>query len=121
MSNHYALSIMSLFFYSSYKNRNVSVDIICLQETWCTVRLNYSHLDLPGYSCVSKYATCGDKGGVAIYISDHLSVDILDPPRHSDSIWENVFIRVKGFVSNKSIIISNIYRPPRNTAESEHF
>ena len=100
--------------YKYNSSRNI-IDIICLQETWSTEK-NDSFLDIPGYFCVSKYATCGEKGGLATYIADHLKFDIVDTLSHSENVWENLFIRVH--VNNKfSVIIGNIYRPPRDRPE----
>ena len=91
--------------------------MICLQETWCLEKNGYPHMDIPGYRCASKYATCGDKGGVATYISDRLSFDIIESPIYSSNVWENLFVRVRSPKGGDSVIIGNIYRPPRDRAD----
>ena len=83
-----------------------------MQETWCLEKNGYSHIDIPGYKCLSKYASCGDKGGYAAYISNSLSFENVDIPNHSCDVWENIFVRVNH--ASGSFVVGNIYRPPRD-------
>ena len=98
---------------SNYNNSDKLVDIICLQETWCLETNGYSHIDIPGYSCISKYASCGDKGGLATYVPDSLTSEIINTPEYSESIWENLLVRIR-HVNGESFVIGNNYRPPRD-------
>ena len=64
-----------------------------------------SEIYIQGYS-VFKNDRCHNNGGVAIYIRDNLMAVQLQFEPTSESIW----IKLK--ISNHSIIIASIYRPP---------
>ena len=100
-----------------YNKERKIIDVICLRETWCIENTGYSHIDIPGYVCTSKYASCGEKGGLATYVSEDLYFNVIDTPSYSSSIWENIFVSVNRSEGGEPLVIGNIYRPPRDRAD----
>ena len=95
-----------------------SIDIICLQESWLHETADVSHLQLEGYTLISRGKSCSAHGGVVIYLSKKFTFHILPFQSNSNS-WDGLFIEVKSKNSkspenDKKIVVGNIYRPPRN-------
>ena len=93
-------------------------DAICLQETWLNDNSELSMFQLKGYNLISKSKTASEHGGVAIYLKDNFRYTVL-PIIIESNLWESLFIEV--YINDihskhlsKSLIISSIYRPPRN-------
>ena len=102
--------------------QGIYIDVICIQE---------SHLDssydsesaliqITGYQCIPQGKYCGNKGGLVTYVRDHHESDKLQLTTVRSDIWEGLYVEVKtseGF----RIIISNIYKPPRQYADIDRF
>ena len=94
-------------------NSKTQFSAICLQETWIAGPTpDVSHLHIPGYQTFALGATCSSHGGLLCYIHDSLNVKILNLYQPSQ-IWEGQFLEICS-TDHQSIILSNIYRPPRN-------
>ena len=50
----------------------------------------------------------------AIYLNDNYKYIIL-PLYNNSTVWEGLFIEVSGKGLKKTVLIGNVYRPPRNT------
>ena len=101
---------------------SLNFSVICLQETWLSDISDVSMLQLPGYNFISKGKLASNHGGVAIYLKDTFSYEIL-PISSASNSWDSLFIEVSlnesvSSHSNKSVVIGNIYRPPRDTVEN---
>ena len=84
---------------------------ICLQETWLS---STSLFKIRGYNLISQGKMCSSHGGLAIYISEQFKFSTTDLNINSQ-IWEGQFIEIANIESNKSLILGNVYRPPKNT------
>ena len=98
--------------------QGIYIDVICIQE---------SHLDssydsesaliqITGYQCIPQGKYCGNKGGLVTYVRDHHESDKLQLTTVRSDIWEELCVEVKTSVGFR-IIISNIYKPPRQYAD----
>ena len=97
-----------------------SFNAICLQETWLSDQSELSMLQLDGYTLISKGKSASNHGGVAMYLKDTFSYKTL-PIASQSNIWDGLFIEVHindSPYSTKSLIIGNIYRPPRDNLEN---
>jgi len=100
---------------------NSKFHAICLQETWLTRESDVSTLQLNGYNLISKGKLASEHGGVAVYLKDSFKYKVLSISSPSN-IWDGIFLEVvineSNIPSNKTLIIGNIYRPPRDTIEN---
>jgi len=95
----------------SYNNPSV----ITLSETWLNSDISDADVKLDGYTLYrADRATRG--GGVATYISSHLSSELIMPKERA-VYFECLFVNIV-FHENKQISIGNIYRPPNSPVES---
>lgn len=96
---------------------------ICLQETWLTDDFDLSQLQLEGYNLISKGKVASRHGGVAIYLKDSFNYNILSYSSAA-KIWDGLFLEIvinESFSqtkTRKTIILGNIYRPPRDNVEN---
>jgi exonuclease III len=81
-------------FIDDVRNNDSNIDILCLQETWLNDSAEISHLQIDGYTLISKGKTCSAHGGVATYISNKFHFSILPVESHSNS-WDGQFIEIK--------------------------
>ena len=95
------------------EQNNFHFSAICLQECWLANGQDISQIQLKGYQCIYQNQTCGRKGGLIIYLNENFKYKIKQIPGHSH-IWESQFVEVYGGGLSKSVILGNIYRPPRN-------
>ena len=86
--------------------------IICIQETWLSDNYDTTDLLLEGFNLVTQGTKCSSHAGLAIYVKKHLNFTIL-PMYDSSDVWEGLFIELKNNF-HKSVVIGNIYRPPRD-------
>ena len=105
------------------KDNGLLIKCICLQETWVKSNqpdkcADLSAFILPGYQDpIGQSATCGQHGGLAIYLIEGLQASILHSHTESN-IWEGLFINVTGECLNKPLVIGNVYRPPRDNNDN---
>ena len=91
---------------------------ICLQETWLTDQSDVQLLQLNGYKLISKGKSSSEHGGVAIYLKTFLKYTVLSIDSKSN-LWDGLFLEILIEDSciphiRKSLIVGNIYRPPRD-------
>ena len=104
-----------------FKNQNINLSAICLQETWLSEESDTSLLQLENYTLIHKGKSCSAHGGVAIYLHDSFTFKMITVDGHSNS-WDGLFIQININASYcnspnnaKNILLGNIYRPPRST------
>jgi len=98
-----------------YNNGSQKIFALCLQETWLAADADLSHLQIPGYTLISKGKSCSAHGGVAIYLDEKVSYRDLNIYGNPDT-WDGLFLEITLGDENtesKKIILGNIYRPPR--------
>ena len=96
-----------------YNECDTKISAICLQETWLTTDSDTSLLQMAGYNLVHRGKSCSAHGGVAIYLDNNLQYEVINISENSE-IWDGIFVKV--FVNgNKTVILGNIYRPPRQS------
>ena len=86
-------------------------DIIAITETWLTPDIPSDVISIPGFTFYRQDRGMGRGGGVGVYVSKKLNVQIIDdiditPSVHLEHIWLKV--KLKG----KALVFGNIYRPP---------
>ena len=107
-------------FVDMIRDEHSNLDVICLQETWLGELDDNSHLQIEGFTLITKGKSCSAHGGVAIYLNNIFDYKVLPFESMSNS-WDGIFIElVPKFDAymNKKVVIGNIYRPPRNTVEN---
>lgn len=106
-----------------FKESNVIIDVICLQETWLSDQCDISLLSLEHYNFISKPKQCSAHGGVAVYLHEKYNFRILDI--FDSDMWDGHFMEVTGASrdsKNEKLVIGNIYRPPRqNVSDIDNF
>ena len=96
------------------RERGIFFNVICLQETWIAENMNISLLNINGYELISQSRSCSRHGGLAIYLDSRFSHRKLSVAETTQSLWEHQFIEINSDSWNqKSLIIGNIYRLPR--------
>ena len=45
---------------------------LCFQDGWLSDNNDKSHLQIDGYDCITQGKTCGNKGGLVMYIKQIL-------------------------------------------------
>lgn len=97
----------------SLKSKMLTFDAICIQETWINTDNETSMYAIPGYNLILRNKTCGEHGGLAIYLKKELTYKSIEICLKHDYLWECQAIEINNKCSN-SIILANTYRPPRN-------
>lgn len=92
------------------ESENCRLHVICLQESWLTASHDTSLLQLQNYHFIHQPKSCSEHGGVCMYIHDSIKFKIHEPKLFTT--WENQTIELHPTFSSKSILISNVYRPP---------
>ena len=99
-------------FTEELQNIDFKFSIICLQESWITDLSDTSQIQLAGYNCITQGKSSSEKGGLITYVDVNFSYEIiLNINEYAN--WEGHIIKVSGGGLPKSVIICNLYRPPR--------
>ena len=103
------LDQLKLFLVNDYP----SLDIYCLSETFLTETIIDSYLSIDGYTFVRKDRFNKKGGGLLMYIREGTSYK-----RREDfeGLTETICIEIK--YSNRSILLTSVYRPPNNDSDS---
>ena len=94
---------------------NSHIDVINLQETWQNNDTYYNDFTLPGYNMYFQPAICSTHGGLITYIKSSLNSPLHSTSYEHSTAWKVMFIEIENL--HKSLIIGNIYRPPRESNE----
>ena len=95
---------------SKLKQKNVTVDVILLCETFITDS-NKDSCEIEGYKLFEEHRKNMTRGGVAIYVSKNLNFkDRSDLNVFQEGIFESCFVEIT--MKGKNVIIGEIYRVP---------
>ena len=94
---------------SQINDNNIFIDCLLLCETFICDN-NATLFNLPGYNLICKNRQSKSKGGVAIYLRDHLKFKVRDDLSiFIEGEFESIFIETCG---HTPIILGEIYRTP---------
>ena len=96
------------------------ISAICLQETWLTEESDLRLLQLEGYNLIHLGKSCSAHSGLVIYLNKNYQYEIMMVKNNSE-VWDGLFIKIsisQNLVQQKSIILGNLYRPPRTSAQN---
>ena len=51
--------------------------LMCFQECWLSDNDDKSHLQIDGYDCITQGKTCGNKGGLVMYINNCFNYKVI--------------------------------------------
>ena len=97
--------------------KKLSIDIMCVSETWLTDTITDNTANIAGYDITRCDRISNSYGGVAILIRDNLVHKIRDDLKTEKSM-EILWIEVQ-YQFNKTILVTYVYRPP--TASVAYF
>lgn len=89
---------------------------ICLQETWLSDHHDLKEYELDGYHLVPKGCTTSSHGGIITYIDKQFNYKVI-PVKQDKNVWEQHFIKITKKCVDASLILGNVYRPPRKIAK----
>ena len=90
-----------------------SFDVYCFSETFLTETINDSYLCIDGYTFVRKDRLNKKGGGLIMYVREGISYK-----RREDLEGPNETICIEIKYSNRSILLTSVYRPPNNDSDS---
>ena len=88
-------------------------DVICVCETWLTILRSFVG-KLHGYEFVNKVSKGNRSGGVAFFVKDCHTYEIVEDVFFSQCDVDDLLIKLK-LGNNKSIIVGNLYRHPSSS------
>ena len=105
--------ILSMIF--NFKQKNVTPQVFCLQETWLHSNSNLDFYTIEDYDFYSKSRSEGRGGGVGTYVKSCFKCEEIFPEFYTQSTFESLCLNISynGF---KAIVV-NIYRAPINNSE----
>ena len=95
---------------SQLNDHNITIDAICLQETWLTDDQIPPTAYVNGYTPINSPKQSSEHGGLLIYLKDTYSFQKLELHVSQSSVYDSLFIKIPH--ENDTIILGNIYRPP---------
>ena len=103
-----------------FGQHDIHFSVICPQETWLDENLDTCLLELDDYTLISQSKSCSAHGGLLIYIKTSYKHTTLSFHKPSN-IWEGQFIEIViNEVTDKKLILGNIYRPPKDLNQNYH-
>ena len=104
-----------------FTNADCPLSVVCLQETWLSAIHDVSMMNIEGYKFVYKPKSASLHGGVGFYIKDSLDFKVIST-NINDDLCDSMFVQFKLETQNSqqtcSVILGNIYRPPRENSDS---
>ena len=108
---------------NTFNANSCTVSAIVIQETWLAsnTSCNFGLLNIDQYQFISKARTTSKCGGLAIYLHSSYNYKLheLQEENTDTKLWEHLTISIMNkdsYTFQKPVIISNIYRPPYETA-----
>ena len=100
------------YFIDSMKNKDYTIHCIALQETWLTEHNTHMpSLSIDGYEFVNVPCKLSRHSGVAFYVISDYKLEVVNN-QQTCSTFE--YLTIKVLTPNKNIILTNVYRPPKN-------
>ena len=99
------------------RTNGIIFDALCIQETWLDSYDNVKKFQFDIYEMIFQSKSASGKGGLIIYLNKiYTKYKKLDV-KYSTNVWECQLIEIPGLPGQKSLVIGNIYRPPRSTKD----
>ena len=99
----------------TFRNSGCEISAFCLQETWLGEDYDTSLLQIEGYTLISQGKICSSHAGLAIYLNNKYNTfKVFD----KSNIWESQFLEITYQTMTKTIILGNVYRPPKDINEN---
>ena len=93
-----------LIYINQLKDDDCEFEVICLQETWLGNEHDTSLLQIDNYNLITKPCRATTHGGLAIYLKQNISYEILDLIESPSNIWEGQFIKLS-LPNNRNITL----------------
>ncbi len=106
-----------------FMDSNCPIQALALQESWFSNETDLALYNIPGYHIISVGHHASQRGGLVIYLHENWNYKIIDENSNS-TIWEKLIIEINdpNDSARASIILGNIYRPPKaNRAQFDVF
>ena len=101
----------------TFRNGGCEISAFCLQETWLGEDYDTSLLQIEGYTLISQGKICSSHAGRAIYLNNKYKYKTVEVFEKSN-IWESQFLEITYQTMTKTIILGNVYRPPKDINEN---
>ena len=94
------------------RQQNIRFNVICIQESWLGRTSDLSLVQVDGNNCFyrDKRPECSNHGGLITYVDDNFEANDLCI-RNESSVWENLFVQIKGTGHSRDMIVGNVYKP----------
>ena len=99
-----------LTFLEVARQQNITLHVICIQETWVDEKSDLSLYQIEGYTCISQGKRCSSHGGLITYVDSKFNTSVMDIKINSP-IWEGLFVAIQDIETEKEIVVGNIYHP----------
>ena len=93
------------------RQQNITIHVMCIQESWLDENCDLSLYQIEGYTCISQGKRCSSHGGLMTYVNSQYNTSVIDV-KNDSPIWESIFVTVKDMDIGKEFVVGNIYRPP---------
>ena len=100
---------------NEFSQNKVNIDILALQEIWQIPSPDF--IQIPGYQFIYKTRAFSKGGGIGFFIKDSIDFKIVE---NLSPFFEKNFesLTIEITINNKKTLLTTIYRPPTQTAES---
>ena len=99
------------------ESQEIFFSAITLQETWLDE--DPKIYELKNYESYDQPRTSSQRGGLKTFIRQEFQSKKIDIYKKSE-FWDGLFVEVKDKTTNKKIIVSNVYKPPKNNNNNEN-
>ena len=103
------------------EEKNIQFHALCLQECYMNETAEEESNDISltgykidGYKLICQGKSCGEKGGLCIYLKNDFKYKILKNLSVQAEFWEAQFIEISHPLMENKLILGNIYRPGRD-------
>ena len=93
------------------RQQNITIHVMCIQESWLDENCDLSLYQIEGYTCISLGKRCSSHGWLMTYVNSQYNTSVIDV-KNDSPIWESLFVTVKDMNIGKEFVVGNIYRPP---------
>ena len=110
------------------EQKNVKFHALCLQECYMKETaeeenndISLSGYKIEGYKLICQGKSCGEKGGLCIYLKNDFKYKVLKNLSVQADFWEAQFIEISHPLMDNKLILGNIYRPGRDGNSDSSF
>ena len=98
----------------------MSLDIICITETWLNAEIPDSAIHLPGYVVYRKDRSTGQGGGVLCFVRSNVKSFMLEPANNVNHEFEILWLGIRPEILPRPvsiIVVAIVYCPPWYNSE----